>query len=59
MSEQPKVWLDEDGTYRWNDDAVVDVMVALIEAMPSGSTEQEVDKEVMAYLSGLYRQRLH
>jgi hypothetical protein len=35
------------------------VMVALIEAMPSGSTEQEVDKEVMAYLSGLYRQRLH
>jgi hypothetical protein len=56
---EPAVWLDEDGTFRWNDDAVVDLMTAIIEAMPSGATDQEIDAEVKAYLGRLYRQRLH
>jgi hypothetical protein len=59
MNDEPRVWLDEDGTYRWSDDAVVDLMTAIIEAMPGGATDQEIDAEVKAYLGRLYRQRLH
>jgi hypothetical protein len=61
MTDAPKIWMDDDGGYRWDfdDTAVVDLMQAVIDALPGGSADWEIDEAVKAYLGRLYRQRLH